>query len=111
MAKVKIKLADALLRRKELALKVAQLLDVKKTPNLFEVKVTRKAAHEGIDDVTAQVGKLEISQVTAEYDHYASANRRIDSAIQNANWNVEIEVDDDVMVPYKKPSDPSHIVK
>ncbi len=95
----KAKLAEALLRRKELSEKVNQLRAIKNA-DLFEVKVTRKAAHEGIDDIVAGVPKLEAHQVTAEYDYYAKQLRLVDAAIQQANWTMEIELNDSVMVDY-----------
>jgi hypothetical protein len=98
-----VKLAEALLRRKELQGKVDQLKGIlAKGQQLFEVKVTRKAAHEGIDDVIAQVPKLSASQVTAEHDHYARRLRLIDAAIQQANWTTELPaIDPSVMEDYK----------
>lgn len=101
---MKIKLAEALLRRKELNDKVAQLkplLTPQNSKELFEVKVTRKQVHEGIDDVIAAVPKLTSSEVTAAYDWHARQLRMVDAAIQQANWNTEITVDDNVMQDYK----------
>lgn len=97
--KTKIKLAEALLRRKELQAKVDVLQKINQK-DLFEVRVERKQAHEGIDDVIAKVPKLEANQVTAEYDYHARRLRLIDAAIQQANWTCEIEVEDTVMADY-----------
>jgi len=97
---MKIKLAEALLRRKELTGKIQSLAQIKQA-NIFEVKVTRKAAHEGIDDIVAQVPKLTASQVTAEFDWHARQLRLIDAAIQQTNWTTEIEVDQQVMSDYE----------
>ena len=94
-----IKLAEALLRRKELQQKVDQLRSIN-SKELFEVKTGRKAAHEGLDDIIAQVPKLTASQVTAEYDHYAKQLRLVDAAIQHANWNTDVSVPDTVMADY-----------
>lgn len=96
----KIKLAEALLRRKELSEKV-NILKAIKAANILEVKVTRKAAHEGVDDIVASVPKLTVSQVTAEYDFYARALRLIDAAIQQANWTCELDVNDCTMGDYQ----------
>jgi hypothetical protein len=85
-------LAEALLRRKELNEKVSRIAVVK-DKDIYEVKTGRKKAHEGIDDIIAQVPKLELSQVTREYDHYAKRLRLIDAAIQQAHWTTELEVD------------------
>lgn len=97
---MKIKLAEALLRRKELATKIPILSQIKQS-QIFEVKTTRKQAHEGIDDIVAQVPKLTLGQVTAEFDWHARQLRLIDAAIQNANWNTEIEIAQEVMADYK----------
>ena len=99
---MKIKLAEALLRRKELAGKVQGLAQIKQSA-VFEVKTTRKAAHEGIDDIIAQVPKLTASQVTAEFDWHARQLRLVDAAIQQANWTTELDVDSSVMADYTQP--------
>lgn len=85
-----MKLAEALLLRKELEAKVKQVLDALKTKSLIETKVVRKAVMDGIDDVTASVNKLTASQVTAEYDYYSRQLREVDAAIQQANWVTEM---------------------
>ena len=97
----KIKLAEALLRRKELQGKVDVLKQIK-DKDMFEVKFQRKAVNESIDDIVAQVPKLTASQVTAEFDFYARQLRLVDAAIQQANWTVEVEVGDTVMGDYRK---------
>jgi len=86
------KLADALLRRKELQNKVDQLRAVK-TADVFETKVQRRQISDTVDDITATVAKLEINQVTKEYDYYANKLRLIDAAIQQLNWTTDIETD------------------
>lgn len=97
----KIKLAEALLRRKELQGKVDMLKQIK-DKDLFEVKAQRKQVTDNIDDIVAMVPKLTASQVTAEFDFYARQLRLVDTAIQQANWTVEVEVQDTVMGDYKK---------
>ena len=93
---MKVKLAEALLRRKELQGKVDVLHQIKEK-DLFEVKARRQPVAEGIDDVIAQVPKLTASQVTQEYDWHSRQLRLIDAAIQQANWTCEIEVHDESM--------------
>jgi hypothetical protein len=93
---MKVKLAEALLRRKELQGKVDQLRQIKEK-DLFEVKARRQNVAEGLDDVVAQVPKLTASQVTQEFDWYSRQLRLIDAAIQQANWVVEIEVHNESM--------------
>lgn len=97
---MKVKLAEALLRRKELQGKVDMLKHIQ-DKNLFEVKAQRRQVTESLDDIIAQVPKLAASQVTAEYDWHARQLRLVDAAIQQANWTCEIEVDQTVMSDYK----------
>lgn len=94
-----MKLADALLRRKELQQKVDQLKTVK-AQDLFEFRYERKQVNDNLDDIKANVPKCDINQVTAEYDYYANKLRLIDAAIQQLNWTVDISVDDLVWVDY-----------
>lgn len=97
---MKVKLAEALLRRKELQQKVDVLAQIKATA-LFETRAQRRQVTESIDDIVAQVPKLTASQVTAEYDWHARQLRLVDAAIQQANWTTEIDVEDTTMQDYK----------
>lgn len=98
---MEIKLAEALLRRKELNGKVELLKNIKDR-DLYEVKARRQSVAEGIDDVVAQVPKLTASQVTKEYDWHARQLRLIDAAIQQANWTTGIDVAATTMQDYKE---------
>lgn len=96
---MKIKLAEALLRRKELGEKVV-LLKTVDAKALYEVRAKRVNVTESVDDVIANVPKLTAGQVTQEHDWHARQLRRIDAAIQQANWSTELDVDDEVMKDY-----------
>lgn len=98
---MEIRLAEALLRRKELQGKVDALKRIKDS-DLFEVKVQRQNITESVDNIVAQVPKLTASQVTAELDWHARQLRLIDAAIQQANWTTSIEVGESVMGDYSK---------
>lgn len=98
---MKIKLAEALLRRKELQTKVEQLKRVDEAA-LYEVKAQRRQVTESLDDIVAHVPKLTASQVTKEIDWHARQLRLIDAAIQQANWTVDIEVQDSTMSDFDK---------
>lgn len=99
---MEVKLAEALLRRKELQAKVDQLKTIK-DKDLFEVKGKRQKVTEDVDDIVLQVPLLSAQQVTQEYDWHARQLRLVDAAIQQANWTVNIAVPDDVMADYKAP--------
>ena len=96
---MKVKLAEALLRRKELNEKVDQLKQINKE-GLFQVKAKRVKVTDDIDDVVASVPRITLAQVVAGYDWYAKQLRLVDAAIQQANWVTEIEVGQDVMKDY-----------
>jgi len=98
---MKIKLAEALLRRKELNQKLDQLKPIK-IEKLYEVRAQRKNVTENIDDIVVQVPKITFNQVAAGYDWYAKQLRLIDAAVQQANWVTEIEVPADTMADYKE---------
>lgn len=98
---MKIKLAEALLRRKELQGKVDVLKHIQ-DKDLYEVKVRRQSVSDNIDEVVAQVPKLTASQVTAEYDWHARQLRLVDAAIQQANWMTDIDVNDTVMADFQQ---------
>lgn len=98
---MQIKLAEALLRRKELQQKVEQLAKIKDTNVYYEIRGQRVKVTEGIEELNINYPKLELSQVTAEYDHAARQLRLVDAAIQNANWTHEITIDSIVMEDYK----------
>ena len=97
--KVKIKLADALLRRKELHTKVEQLKTLK-AQNFFENVVKRVDINASLSEVTGHVAKCQAAQITHEFDTYASFERIVDAAIQQANWSTDVEVPADVMKSY-----------
>ncbi len=99
---MKIKLAEALLRRKELNDKVAQLKTIN-VQNLFEVKVKRQSVTENVDNIQATVPKIKLAQVAAGYDWYAKQLRLVDAAIQQANWSTDIEVPEDSLKDYTEP--------
>jgi hypothetical protein len=102
-----MKLAEALLRRKELAAKVAQLQTIK-GDQVFQMVVSRKNVTDSVDDITAKVPKLTASQVTAEFDHYSRQLRLIDAAIQQCNWTVDVPINDgDVLKSFTEASEAS----
>lgn len=94
-----MKLADALLRRKELQNKVDQIKAIK-DKDVYEFRFERKQINESIDDIRANVPKLDLNQVTKEFDYYANKLRLIDAAIQQLNWTVDIQVNDLVWKDY-----------
>jgi len=99
---MKVRLAEALLRRKELQDKV-QVLKAIDTKGLFELRVKRVNVADNLDEVTANVPKLKAEDVTRAYDWHAKQLRLVDAMIQQANWTTELEVPDSVMADYETP--------
>lgn len=99
---VKVKLAEALLRRKELQQKIDRLKPLNQEA-LFETKTGRQSVNDSMDDVIAKVAKVSFQQFTHAYDWHAKQLRMVDAAIQQANWNTEFDLDDDVMADYIDP--------
>lgn len=101
---MEVKLAEALLRRKELQQKVDQLRQIREK-DFFEIHARRQSVQDGIDDVVAKVPLLSASQVTHEYDWYARQLRLVDAAIQQTNWTAGVSIADSVMSDYTPPKD------
>lgn len=87
-----MKLAEALVMRKHLESKVKQLepLYFNGQKGLFEMKVERKKISEEVDEVSINVPKVTMDDVTAEYDKYSKALRQLDTAIQATNWGADL---------------------
>lgn len=94
-----MKLAEALLRRKELQDIIARMGAIQQK-ELFEVKAKRVNVTENIDDVTAMVPKITWDEFDAAYNFHAKRLRQIDAAIQQANWTTEIDVPESVNDDY-----------
>ncbi len=98
---MEIKLAEALLRRKELAEKLNIVRQIKDTQLIYQVRNKRIQVTEQIESLDVDFPKLTLSQVTAEYDYTAKQLRLVDALIQQANWTTALEVDPMVMEAFK----------
>jgi len=96
------KLAECLLRRKELQQKIDRMNTIDNR-ELFEVRAQRKNVTENIDDVIAQIPKMTYAEFEAEYRHYAKALRLIDGAIQQVNWTALVDDVDQCFQDYEAP--------
>jgi hypothetical protein len=95
-----MKLANALLRRKELQNKLDRMKNINNR-DLFDVKAQRKNVTESLDDIIAQVPKLTWAEFNQEYDFYAKQLREIDGHIQQANWTTEIVAPDSLLSDFE----------
>jgi hypothetical protein len=87
-----MKIAQGLLLRKQLTEKVQQLKPIRELGDqgLFEPKVKRVNVTDQTDEVTINVPKVELKDVTAEFDKYSTALRKLDAAIQQSNWTHDV---------------------
>jgi len=99
---MKIKLAEALLKRKELQERVDRLRSLQHA-DFAELKIKRVNVTESTDEVRASVPYFSMQQLTHAFDTAAKNLRLVDAAIQQANWTTEIEVDDVVVADYVDP--------
>lgn len=90
-----MKLAEALLLRKQLEAKVRQLepLKLNGEQGVYKDEVQRVKVTEDIEQITMRVARIDIKTVTRDYDRYASELRRLDAAIQQANWSYDVNFD------------------
>lgn len=93
MATRKLKIAEALLLRKQLQAKVDQLQPLRNVGinGVFEQKVERRNVTENVDEITVTTPRITLADITRSYDHYAGELRKIDAAIQQANWTAEVD--------------------
>lgn len=93
MAAKKLKIAEALLLRKQLQAKVDQLTPLRNVGinGVFDQQVVRKNVTENVDELTITTPRITLADITRTYDHYASELRKIDAAIQQANWTAEVD--------------------
>jgi hypothetical protein len=101
---MQIKLAEALLRRKELQAKVEILKKFKDNELIHQIRADRRKVTDSLEDVFVDYPKMTASQVTAEYDYHARQLRLVDAAIQQVNWTAGVEVDEMVMADYVPPA-------
>ena len=88
-----MKIAEGLLLRKQLEAKVKQLepIKVQGDNGVYDFKVERVKINDDVDEARMQVPKVDIKSITKEYDHYASELRKLDAAIQKANWQHDLD--------------------
>ena len=91
-----MKIAQALLLRKQLEQKVAQLQPIKQLGDqgIFETKVKRINVTDQMDEVSIQTPRTTLEEVTKTFDKYASALRKLDASIQKANWQFDVDFTD-----------------
>ncbi len=112
-----MKLAEALLRRKELQQRLDRIEPVMQNKGmLFKTIVRRVSVSDGVDEATLHVPKMTLGQATEEFDYYAKRLRLIDAAIQQANWTMDVEsvfqdcdVNADYVPPEVNPKDKDEI--
>lgn len=88
-----MKVAEGLLLRKQLEAKVQQLHPIKEVGQrgVWEQIVQRRNVSDSVDELTISVPRVTLADITKTYDHYASQLRKLDAAIQKANWTNDLD--------------------
>lgn len=94
------KLAECLLRRKELHDKLERMSSIR-TRDMFENRVKRVKVTDSVDEVIADVPKMTFAQFDAEYNFYSKQLRLVDAAIQQINWTAEVPSVDACFTDYE----------
>ena len=91
-----MKVAQGLLLRKQLEKKVNQLEPIKQMGDqgILQTKVKRINVTDETDQLEITVPRITLAEMTKEYDKYATALRKLDAAIQQANWQYDLEFSD-----------------
>lgn len=91
-----IKLSAALVLRKHLDARVKQLTPLKMAGDqgAFEIQTKTRQVSDTVQEVTNQLPRITLEELTKEYDKYSKALRQLDTKIQETNWLTEIEFDD-----------------
>lgn len=92
-----MKIAEALLLRKQLEAKVAQLQPLKLNGDsgVYKDEIQRVKVSDEIDEARIKVARVDVASITKEYDHYATQLRKLDTAIQKANWTHEVDFNEE----------------
>lgn len=88
-----MKVAEGLLLRKQLEAKVAQLQPLKLNGDngVYQDEIRRVKVSDEIDEAVIKVARVDVGSITREFDHYATQLRKLDAAIQQANWVNELD--------------------
>jgi hypothetical protein len=88
-----MKIAEGLLLRKQLQSKVEQLQPLHQVGErgVFDQAIKRVNVNENVDEITITTPRITLSDITKSYDHFASELRKLDSSIQQANWQFDLD--------------------
>lgn len=91
-----MKIASGLLLRKQYEKKIAQLEPIRQMGEngVLQTKVRRINVTEETDQLEIDVPRVTLAEITKEYDKYATALRKLDEAIQKANWQYDLDFSD-----------------
>lgn len=103
-----MKIAQALLLRKQLERKIDQLEPIRQMgeDGVLQTKVRRINVTDETDQLEITVPRVTLSEITIEYDKYATALRKLDASIQQANWQFDVDFSDNEN-PFEKRAIPA----
>lgn len=88
-----MKIAEGLLLRKQLQAKTEQLKPLRDLGDrgVFDQQVKRANVSENVDELTIVTPRVSLEDITKTYDHYATQLRKLDAALQKANWTFDLD--------------------
>ncbi len=88
-----MKIAEGLILRKHLTAKLDQLRPLKEAgeSGVLEIRTERVNINENVDEVRMKIPKVDVADITKEYDYYTSELRKLDVALQKANWEFDLD--------------------
>jgi hypothetical protein len=88
-----MKIAEGLLLRKQLQAKTEQLKPLRDLGErgVFDQQVKRQSVSDNVDEVTIVTPRVTLKDITSTYDHYATQLRKLDAALQKANWSFDLD--------------------
>lgn len=88
-----MKIAEGLLLRKQLQAKTEQLKPLRDLGDrgVFDQQVKRTNVSENVDELTIVTPRVTLADITRTYDHYATQLRKLDAALQKANWTHDLD--------------------
>lgn len=101
-----MKIAEALQLRKQFEAKVKQLEPLKLNGEMgvYKDEVHRAKVTDDVDQITLKIARVDIGSITREFDFYATQLRKLDTSIQKANWEFDIEYVEEKMAEAAAPA-------
>lgn len=62
---------------------------------MFSQQVQRKQVSDNVDELSIVTPRITLEELTKTYDHYATQLRKLDASLQKANWNFDLDFNEE----------------